>query len=246
ATWRDIAGLENVLEFAIVADHSARVAPDQVLTGQSGYCQTDVGAHYASHFPAELLVSDGAISYESGTVHVALEGLIEGDSDECGHVSATAVLWITCDRGPAPETGERTAPSPAPRFPTGALDCTSHVATHYSDGETTHVGVKGGTGALEVAQSGAELSATYVDDALLESARLTAVTEASAIARDASVRALCDVPVAAAGPLHDIAVGAALLTAGESSVVLSFVGTIDESTTCPGARKAGAIVCLSR
>jgi hypothetical protein len=247
ATYRDVAGDDHTLDFAIVGNHSAALAPSgQAFTGHTGFCVRGIGWSHTSPFPADLIASSAAITYDFGTVLVALEGRLEGDGAECGRVSATAALWIACDEGPTPESGERTAPSPVPRFPTGALDCTSQIMTEHHEGGTTYVTGNGGSGSLEIAQAGAELTASYGDDALSQSARLTAITGVTAIAAPgASVRTFCDVPLPSTGPMQEPTLGAATMTAGESSVVLSFAGAMDASTTCPGARKAGAIVCLS-
>jgi hypothetical protein len=247
ATYRDIAGEDHTLDFAITGDHSATLAPSgQTFSGEMGFCVLGIGWSHTRPFAADMMVSAGAITYDAGTVFVALEGRLEGDGVECGVVSASAAVWFACDDGPTPESGERIAPSPLPRFPTGALDCTSQLLTEHHEGGITYLVGNGGTGSLEIAQAGAELTATYVDDVWSESAQLNAITTATALAGPGTLaQTFCDVPLPATGPLEDLTLTAQALTAGESSVVLSFTGTMDASTACPGARKAGAIVCLS-
>lgn len=247
ATYHDIAGEDHTLDFAITGDHAAVLAPSgQTFGGEMGFCVLGIGWSHTRPFPADMTVSSGAITYDAGTVFVALEGRLEGDGVECGVVSASAAVWLACDDGPTPESGERVAPSPLPRFPTGALDCTSQLLTEYHQGGMTYITANGGTGALEIGQAGAALTASYTDGVWSESAELSAVTTATAIAQPGTrAQTLCDVPFPTGGPLEDLTLTAEALTAGDSSVVLSFTGTMDASTACPGARKAGAIVCLS-
>ena len=109
----------------------------------------------------------------------------------------------------------------------------------------------GGNGTLTLTQTGAEVTAVYSGDpSVAGTLRLVATTATTAGAEaNQSLTAPCTVPISIGpegGPSPTpvtLPIGAGSLAVAGSTLFLSFTGTMDASSSCPGALFAASLIC---
>jgi hypothetical protein len=242
ATYVDENAHTHVWKFATTTSTSATLAPSaQTAAGfGSGICVYGVGVSNEKFFPTELAATTGALTYESGTMFVSLEGELASKMD-CGDVSAPASVWIVCGDGPAPVVS---APASSAQLPTGNYACTSQIGTHATVGATNEYITSGASGTLVLAQTGAEVTADYAGDlGVSGTMHFTATTASTANGDEGqSLTALCPL----AGPSDELPVAAASLSVNGGTVFVSFAGTMSASSACPSAQMTGTLVCAPK
>jgi hypothetical protein len=249
ATYVDQNGATQTVSFSMTTGTSATLSPaGQVLPGFTGLCVK--GPRDETPYPASMTTRAGALIYNAGMVFITLTGGLQSDAGPCGTLSAPeATFWVTCeDRqgGALPSTAKGSAPGTP--LAAGAYACTSQVeAFARVDGVNQFAG-GGGTGTLTLAQDGAQVSAAYAGDAHLAGALSLGVTTAETASADAgqTMTAPCMVPIPAAPGTQTpepLSVAAGGLAINESTLFLSFAGTMAASSSCPGAQVAGNVIC---
>jgi len=248
AEYLDANGQSESFVFALTSDTSATLSPaGQMAAGFTGFCVLGIGVSNEQPYAAELSAGAGALTYDTGTVFLSLTGLASGDGGECGPRSTPAGVWLVCDGGPS--SGPSDAPSADSKLPTGALACTSHLATHYvSDGMQQFV-ASGGDGTLTLGPSGSGVIASYAADSFVGGTLHFDVTTGITAqpAADQILTTPCEVPVTMGGlppsTPETLPITAGALALDDSTLFLSFTGTMDQSSSCAGAQKVGSIIC---
>ena len=186
----------------------------------------------------------GALIYNAGMVFIALTGGLQADAGSCGQLSASdATFWLLCeDRqgGALPSTGAGSAPI-AP-LPAGQYACSSQVEARAQIDGTDQFVAGGGSGTLTLAEDGTKASAQYSGDSSLAGTLTLGVTTSTTANADAgqTLMAPCMVPVATGTQtLGPLSVAAGALAISESTLFLSFAGTMAAGSSCPGAQVAG-------
>ncbi|MGE0786389.1 MAG: hypothetical protein AB7S26_12030 [Sandaracinaceae bacterium] len=249
ATYRDIGGEAHTLDFAITSATSATLSPEgQTLTGYTGLCVLGIGFSNEVPFDAELTAS-GSLTYDTGTVFIALDGVVAGDGGECGPLSAPGTAWLICDDGPIADPVEP-APPPTSAIPLGEHACVSQIATEYHDGESSQFALNGSAGVLTVTRTDDGVSATYEGDpALSGTLRLRASTGTSAtLSPGATLTGTCDVPISLVGrppppTPQTIPLTSGVLDLEGGVLVLELAATMDERSSCATADKAISLIC---
>ncbi len=236
ATFDDGSG--RSWSFTTTTSASAVLAPSAQTTSGFGssICVYGLGVSNEKFFPTDFLTSSGAMTYQSGTVFVALEGELTSHTD-CGDISALASTWLACTGGPAPDVS---APAFAAPFPIGDYACTSQIGTRTTlDGKNAFI-TSGGTGALTLTQAGVHVTAQYTDAELDGTLDLTLdAASTGTVTSGQTLTARC-----ALDPTTDaLSITAASLTANDGVVFLSFAGATSASGVCPGTEKIAALVC---
>lgn len=244
ATYVDGNGRPYTWTFTTTTSASAALAPTAQSTGGFGSSICVYGVGNEKFFPTKLDAASGAMTYESGTVFISLQGELTSHAD-CGEISAPASVWIACTDGPAPPVS---APASASPFPVGDYACVSQVGTHATlNGQNWFI-LSGGSGTLTLTQSGAQVTAQYAGDTEVAGAldlTLNAASTGSAAA-DQTLTARCQLDPFTKGAQGELTIAAASLTADEGTVFLSFSGTMSASSACPGAEKIATLVCAKK
>lgn len=250
ASYLDLNGKTSSWDFVLTSDTSATLFPSgQTLSDYGGLCVLGVGFQNEKPFPAVMSASTGALSYDSGTVFVSFQGTLEGDGGECGQQSTPASVWLVCDDGPSPAPSDE-APTPVTQIPQGTYTCNSQVETFYEhNGQSQYVGAGGDAGSLTLTEAGGDFAASYSGDPYIAGLlHFGAQTATTATARpDQSVSAPCLVPITTGGGLpatpETLAIRAASLMLNDSTLFFSFAGAMSADSSCPGAKKAGSLLC---
>jgi len=255
ATYVDQNGATSSFDFAPTTSTTAALAPaGQMASGFSGQCVEGPGNE--GFYPAVMTATAGALSYDEGMVFVMLEGAVEDDAGPCGAQSIPTSFWLLCeDRqggAPPPEpAGAGATASAAPR-PVGQYACSSQVETYEAIQGTNEYVAAGNNGTLTLTQTGADVTAQYTGDSAIAGTLLlttTTATTASAAASQ-SLSVPCNVPIGApSGPSSSPAtlpVAAGSLAVVGSTLLLSFAGTMDASSSCSGAQVAGTLICAKQ
>jgi len=237
-------------DFDVTTRHSAALAHSaQPIPGFGGFCVQGVGVSNEVPFDATLEPSAGALTYDAGAVFLSIVGIAQGNAGDCGPAFARATYWLSCAEGPAPVL-PFDAYAAASSLLVGSYTCASQVHTHFfSDGVEQYAGSGADGGTLTVALSGQKLVATYSGDKFvsgsLELEPTTSTTASAALGQ--SLTLACEVPIASSQPPSQapeaFPVAAASLALYDNMLVLTFVGTAGESSSCPGAEKAATLSC---
>ncbi len=251
AKYSGATGVTHALQFTATTAMSASLAPSvQTASGFSGLCVQGIGMQNEFFYPAAMTTSAGTLSYDSGVVFGSLAGTLAGDGGACGWQSVPAAWWFLCVDGPTHQPIDPPPPTPIPNLPVGSYACRTQAATFYqSDGLSQYVS-SGKDGVLLLTQAGAELTAEYSGDSTVAGTLhfdVTTTTTAGARSNQ-SLMAACEVPIGATGGLppavpEALPITAASLSVVDATVIVSFFGTFGASASCPGARKAGSLIC---
>jgi hypothetical protein len=174
-------------------------------------------------------------------VFLNLAGDLRSNAGQCGALSQPqASFWLACENrlgGSVPSVEE--GPAPVAHMPVGRHSCRAQVETlDHVNGQSQYV-AGGGAGTLTLREDGARVTAQYSGDASLAGTlHFTATTSTTAHA-DAgqSLTAPCMATKGPGGPsrrpeLAPIAAGS--ITIIDSTLFLSFAGTMADSSSCPG------------
>jgi len=253
ATYVDENGKTSTFDFARTTSTSATLtSTGETVSGFSGSCTEGPGDSWL--YPALMSTTAGALTYDEGTVFVALEGtILPGGMGSCGGGPAPGSFWLVCDdlQGGAPSPEPAPAPPPATQLSPGPYPCASLIAMYDAVGATTDDAVSGGEGTLALTQTGAEVTVAYSGDpSVAGTLHLTSTTSTTAIAAaDQTLTAPCTVPfstVTGAGPSPTpvtLPISAGSLALVGSTLFVSFAGTMDASSSCPGALMAASLIC---
>lgn len=247
ATYVDLNGLSQSLTFTTLTATSAALAqPAQVSAGLSALCVKRPGS--SSPYPASMNATAGAMTYNAGTVFVALTGGLVSEAGECGRLTQPdAALWLLCgERAGGPFRADEAAPPPATRLPAGTYSCRSQVESSAQVNGIRNVAGGGGTGTLRLAQDGAKVSIAYAGDTYLRGALRFGVTTSTTAAAETgqTLQTPCTIPMgkASAPPTpQPLSVAAGSLTLVGSKLFVSFTGTMGSS--CADAQVAGTLIC---
>jgi hypothetical protein len=247
STYVDQNGLTQSVSFSTTTGTSATLTPaGQMIPGFVSVCV--LGPANERSYPASMITRAGALIYNAGTVFIALTGGLQADAGSCGTLSAPdASFWLLCqEREGGAQASSGAGSAPVSPLPAGQYACSSQVeARAHIDGIDQFV-AGGGSGTLTLAQDGAKASAQYMGDSSLAGMLTLDVTTSTTANADTgqTLMAPCMVPVSTGtqppGPLS-IASGA--LTISESTLFLTFAGTMAASSSCPGAQVAGSVIC---
>jgi hypothetical protein len=197
--------------------------------------------------PASMTTTAGALIYNAGMVFLTLTGALQSDAGSCGTLSAPeASFWLLCEdrQGGALPTPDEGSPPVTP-LPAGEYACNSQVETHAQIDGIDHFVAGGGSGTLTLAQEGAKGSAQYAGDSSLAgtlSLSITTSTTANAEAGQ-TLMAPCVVPLPGTQTPEPLPIAAGALAISDSTLFLSFAGTMAASSACPGAQVAGSVIC---
>lgn len=249
ATYAGTGGEKRSLRFAVTTSTTATLAPAPQATAGFGsaICAFGVGVSNEKFYPTDLHAGGGALTYESGTVFVSVKGALESSTD-CGEQSSTAGVWLVCGDGPRPAIDAGIPPSVA-QVHAGDYACSAQLATHATVGGKNLYVSGGGAATLVLAQEGAAVVTTGAGgDAAIAGAlhwTLTTPTTASADVGQ-SLMVPCALTGLANGPPEALEISAGSLAVVDSTVFVSFAGTMGASTSCPGARKVAGLVCTKK
>jgi hypothetical protein len=246
ATYVDQNGLSQSLNFTTLTATSAALArPAQVSAGLSGLCVKRPRS--AAPYPATMNATAGAMTYNSGTVFVALTGDLVSEAGECGRLTQPdAAFWLLCgERVGGPLRAGDAALAPATRLPE-TYSCRSQVESSAQFNGIRNVAGGGGTGTLTLAQNGAKVSASYAGDAYLGGTLRFGLTTSTTAGAESgqTLRTPCTIPRERAIPPltpQPLPVAAGSLSLVGSKLFVSFTGTMGSS--CADAQVAGALIC---
>jgi hypothetical protein len=248
STYVDQNGLTQSLNFSIATPSLATItSKGQAIPGFKSLCVQGPGR--AAGYPASMSVTAGALTYDAGVVFLTLTGDLRSNAGECGALSQPkASFWVACgDRqdGPAASTDARSAP-PA-QLPAGQYSCRTQVETLSHNNGRNEYAAGGATGTLILTEDGAKVIARYSGDpSLAGTLHFTATTSTSAIA-DAgqALTAPCTGTLGTRRPgtPEMAAITTAALTMIDSTLFLSFAGAMADSSSCPGTKVAGSLIC---
>jgi hypothetical protein len=247
ATHVDQNGVTQSVSFSPTTGTSAALTEaGQVIPGFTGLCVMGPGNERA--YPASMTTRAGALIYDAGMIFISLTGGLQSDAGSCGSLSAPeASFWLICEdrQGGAPPSIDGGS-APAAPLPAGQYACKSQVEARAQVGGIDMFVAGGGSGTLTLTQDGTNVSAQYAGDPSLAGTLTLGMTTSTTASADAgqALMAPCTVPASTAmqtpAPLP-IAAGA--LAVSESTLFLSFAGTMTDSSSCPGAQVAGSVIC---
>jgi hypothetical protein len=108
------------------------------------------------------------------------------------------------------------------------------------------LGAGGAAATLTLTQDGTKVSAQYAGDPSLAGTLTLALTTSTTASADAgqALMAPCMLPVSTATQTPaQLPVAAGALAISESTLFLSFAGTMADSSSCPGVQVAGSVIC---
>jgi hypothetical protein len=247
ATYVDQNGLTLSASFSMTTGATATLAPaDQVIPGFHSLCVK--GPRDQTPYPASMTTRDGALIYNAGMVFITLAGGLESDAGPCGPLSAPeATFWVICeDREggalPSPHAG---SPPDTP-LPAGQYACSSQVETRAQIDGINYFVAGGGSGTLTLTQDGATASAAYVGDTSLAGTLSLGVTTSTTAGAEAgqTLTASCVVPAGTEPRTPEpLPIAAGALAISDSTLFLSFAGTMAAGSSCPGTQVAGSVIC---
>jgi hypothetical protein len=254
AKYVDQNGLTSSFDFTVTTNTSAALAsPGQTVDGFTGLCVHGVGFSNEEPVPAAMSVTAGSLTYQAGTVFLSVSGPVEGGTSDCPPLSTPGAFWLVCDGGPAPDVDEG-APAALSPLAAGSYDCTTELATYYESGGINQYVTSGGYGGtLSVTSTSSQVTAVFGGDKFIQGTlhfgATTAETANGALAQ--SLTTACEVPIGIGLPPppetpETLPVKAASLMLGDSTLVVSYAGSMDASSPCPGAQKAGSFVCTKK
>jgi len=246
STYVDQNGLAQSLSFYTTTDTLATIAEKgQVIPGFKSLCVLRPGS--GAGYPANMTVTAGALAYHAGMVFLTLTGDLRSDAGACGTLSQSeASFWVICENRqggavPAVDAG----PPPVAKLPAGRHSCSLQIETlDHIDGQNQYV-AGGATGALNLTEDGAKVTAQYSgDSSLAGTLRFKAKTSTTAGAEAGqTLMAPCMGTGRPSRAAEMLPIAAASLTMIDSTLFMSFAGTMPGNSSCPGAQVAGSVIC---
>jgi hypothetical protein len=197
-----------------------------------------------------MTVTAGALIYDAGIVFLNVVGDLRSDAGSCGTLSQShAAFWLACEnpRTSAPRSADA-QPAPLAQLPAGRYSCRTQLdALAHINGRNEYTG-GGATGTLMLTDHASKVTARYSGDPSLAGTlrfTATAATTASAEAgqilmapcfKGAAIRQASQTP-------EPMPVAAGSLSILDSTLFLSFAGTMADNSSCPGAEVAGSLIC---
>jgi hypothetical protein len=248
ATYVDQNGVARSLRFSATARTSATLAhPGQGIPGFVGLCV--MGPGNEGTYPARMTVTAGALTYDAGTVFITVTGRLQADAGSCGTKSSPAAsFWILCEERQGPALPANAGETPVAQLPVGRYACSTQVETYDRvDGMNWYI-TDGGTGTLTLAEDGPKVTVQYSgDSSLAGTLRLVTTTSTTAHAEAGqTLMTPCMVPMGKRGPSQApeaLAIAAGSLAWIDSTLFVSFTGTMAAGSSCPGAQVAGSVIC---
>jgi hypothetical protein len=248
STYVDQNGVTQSLTFSTTTGTSATLAEKgQVIPGFTGLCVMGPGNERT--YPVSMTATAGALTYNGGTVFVTLIGGLKSDARACPTLSAAKEsFWLLCkdpQGGVLPSVDS--GPPSVTQLPAGRYSCNSQVATYASiNGENQFV-AGGGSGTLTLTENGAKVTAQYSgDSSIAGTLRLIATTSRTANAGpNQTLMAPCTVPIrlGTSQTPEPVPIAAGSLIINDSTLFLSFTGSMSASSSCPRGQVAGSVIC---
>jgi len=247
ATYVDQNGLTQSASFSTTTGTSAMLNPaGQVILGFRSLCVK--GPRDQTPYPASMTTRAGTLIYNAGMVFITLTGGLQSDAGPCGILSEPdETFWIICEErqgGALPSTDAGSPPGTP--LPAGQYSCRSQVENFAKFDGTNYYLTGGGSGTLTLADNGAKVSALYAGDSSLAGTLSLGVTTSTTASADAgqTLMALCMVrPGTETRPPEPLPIAAGALAINDSTLFLSFAGTMPASSSCPGEQVAGTVIC---
>jgi hypothetical protein len=249
STYVDQNGVTQSLRFSAVTRTLATIGREgQSILGLRSLCVQGPGR--MAGYPASMSVNAGALTYDAGMVFLTLTGDLRSDAGACGAVSQPqASYWLACEdrQGGAAAAGDAGSAPAAPQ-PGGEYRCSTQVATLGHNNGRTEYGADGATGTLTLTEDGAKVTAQYSGDtSLAGTLRFTAATSTTARA-EAGQNLMAPCPISGGSPRpsqtpEPVPIVAGSLTLIDSTLFLSFAGTMADRSPCPGVHVAGSVIC---
>ena len=245
------SGITQSLVFSKTTSTSATLASSgQVIPGFSALCVLGLTPDKQRLHPALMKVSFGTLTYTAGTIFIHLNGVMQADAGSCGPQSSPKRYWIQCgDRqnGALPKVDVDVLPS-APQFPVGKYSCNSQIAAHGQGNGLNHYASGGGAGALTLTQANAQVSAQYAGSSVVGTLRMVATSSTTAhVDTDQTLTVPCTASADGTGvpsqTAETLPITAGAFTVDNLTLSLSFAGTMMETSSCPGVRIAGTVIC---
>ena len=236
----DQNGLTQTLGFLATTGEAAALAQPAQVTGLIGICVTGPGSEQP--FPAIMNATSGALTYGGGAVFVSLTGELQVDAGTCGRQMAPGSWWVLCqDRREGAAPSVDAAAVPFTGWPAGQYACDAQVETATRVNGMNQFLAGGGSGTLTLAVDGAKVTVAYSGDpAIAGSLHLVGTSATTAKPEPAqTLAALCP----GAQTPSTLPVGAASLSLSDSTLFVSFAGTLGGASSCAGAQLAGSILC---
>jgi hypothetical protein len=245
STYDDQNRVTQTLRFSTTSGTSATVTQTgQVIPGFVGLCI--MGPRNEIAYPATMNIRAGALIYDAGMVFIALTGGLEADAGTCGKLSEpVASSWLLCEHRQEGALRSTDAGSPAVTpLPAGQYSCKSQVEILAHVDGTNQFITGGGSGTLALSQDGASVSAQYSGDSSLAGTLRMSVTTSTTANAEAGQTLMtpCVVPTRSQTP-EPLSIAAGALAISDSTLFLSFAGTMAASSSCPDAQVAGSVIC---
>jgi hypothetical protein len=249
SSYIDANGVTQALSFSATTGATATLTQKgQVIPGFASLCV--LGPGNATRYPASMTVNGGTLTYNAGTVFLALTGELRSDAGACGTLSQPgASLWVVCKEGrgdalPSIDIG----PPPVTQVLAGQYSCITQIETVASINGLNHDVAGGASGTLALAVDGSRITGRYSGDhALAGTLRFSATTATTANAEAGqTLMAPCMVPGRTGVPSQTpepLPIAAGSLTLVDSTLFLSFAGSTAAGSSCPGAQVAGSLIC---
>ena len=236
------------LRFSPTSSISATLLPSQDSTNIEVPCAP------LDFTPTVAQLASGSLTYNAGTVFLAVEGIAEpvdagsGCSNSDGQVS----VFVTCSDDsaglPGAEADAGSSQGGSGSGFVGVYSCLDSEQS-YRAAPNGLEGGGGGTGTLTITEAGGVLTAAYADDMFVDGAlQFTVRTEGAAVPTTANetMQVVCvgsaDPPLDGGG-LSTMLVTASSLTIDGSWVALSFVGSMTPSSGCAGVTTSVSVLC---
>jgi hypothetical protein len=249
STYANQNSVAQSLSFSTTTRTSAGLARDgQVIPGFSGHCVRGPGNDKA--YPATMTVGAGTLTYNAGTIFLALTGDLQSDAGACGTLlQPGASYWLLCtDRqGSAPASVDA-VPHPVTQLPVGQYSCSTQVETFARVNGMNHYVAGGASGTLTLTADGAKVTGHYSGDfSIAGTLRFDATSPTTAsVEAGQALMAPCMAPMRTGGASQTpepLPIAAGALTLTDSTLFVSFAGTTAAGSSCPGAQVAGSLVC---
>lgn len=243
STYIDQNGVTQSLSFSTTRGTTATLAQKgQVIHGFASLCV--LGPGNEKGYPASMTVNAGTLTYNAGTVFLALTGSLQSDAGACGRLSQPgASFWVLCeDREGGAVPPIDAMPPPVTKL-AGQYSCSTQVDTLYSINGLNNYVASGASGKLTLTVGRSKVTGRYSGDpSLAGTMRFRATTPTAAIAEAGQILMASCMGVPSQTP-EPLPVATGMLTLTDSTLFLSFAGTMAAGSSCPGAKLAGSLIC---
>jgi hypothetical protein len=235
------------LRFSPTSSISATLLPSQESTNIEVPCAP------SDFTPTVAELASGSLTYNAGTVFLAVEGAAEpvDVGSGCSNSGGQASVFVTCsdDSGglPGAKADANSSDGGSGSGFVGVYSCNDSEQS-YRAAPNGLEGGGGGTGTLMVTEAGGVLTAAYADAVFVDgSLQFTTRTDGAAVptSSNETMQVFC---LGSANPppdggLSTMLVTASSLTIDGSWVVLSFVGNMTSSSGCAGVTTSVSVLC---